>query len=411
MKKILLYLTFAGLLFSFDLAHAQDAITNMTAPATVTQGEIITVTVDYVADTDPKDLNVTIKPISGTGNYGFTRETVSAGTGSADVSLSIDPSIPVADNAYKIVCYMTPEGGSFDVDWPQLVQNEISAVAAPVVVVYDIPVNNGDVENTTAMFQDASNEDKWSIEGMWFNENADVFDAANSGLAPGEGRNGSQALKSVIHNATGGSADVSLSVGDIDISSHGPGTYTFTFYAKSLTAPNQRPFWIVCNTFDMDNADVTSATVTRIDNGGTVTFNGLEAGYLEQTVTVDISENSGGNNAMYLRLQVQHGKEDNTYWFDDFSLVGPEGTSTAIDDKELEMGVNIFPNPARTKTTINSETAISNVSLYSLSGEMIINETVKSNEYQLDLSSYPKGLYLLSVTNDNGTSTTKLVIN
>ncbi|PWD99480.1 T9SS type A sorting domain-containing protein [Marinilabilia rubra] len=409
MKKLLLYLTFSCVLFAFNQVNAQDAITNMTAPATVTQGEIITVTVDYVADTDSKDLNVQIKPMSGTGSYGFTRETVSAGTGSANVSLTIDPNIPVADNAYKIICYMTTVGGGFDPTMPQIAQTDISAVAP---VVYYIPVNNGDVENTTAMFQDASNEDKWSIEGMWFNENAvNVFDVTNSGLAPGEGRNSSQALKSVIHNATGGSADVSLSVGDIDISSHGPGTYTFTFYAKSLTAPTQRPFWIVCNTYDKDNADVTNATVTRIDNGGTVTFNGLEAGYLKQSVTVEISENSGGNDAMYLRLQVQHGKEDNTYWFDDFTLSGPEGTSTAINNKELELGVNVFPNPARTKTTISSETAISNVSLYSLSGEMIINESVKSNEYQLDLSSYPKGLYLLSVTNDNGTSTTKLVIN
>ena len=405
MKKLLLYLTFSGLLFAFNQAHAQDAITNMTAPSTVTQGEKITVTIDYVADTNPKDLNVQIKGISDGQSYGFTKVTVNAGTGSKDVSFNVSMDIPVADNAYKIICYMTTVGGGFDPTMPQIELSNISAIAA---LFYDIPVNNGDIENTTPIFQDANNENKWSIEGMWFNENAvNVFDAANSGLAPGEGMNGSQALKSVIHNTTGASAAVTLSIGDVDISSNGPGTYMFTFYSKTLNAPTSRPFWIVCNTFDKNGVNVTGTTLTAIDNGGTVNFSGMQNSYLKQTVSVEIS----GNTAKYLRLQVQHGKENNTYWFDDISLVGPEGSPTAITRKPAATSLNVSPNPASTQSVIKSQTPISKISLYSLSGKLIMSQQVDSNEYTLDVSSFTKGLYILKVTNKTGTSTTKFVIN
>lgn len=408
MKKRLLFLAVTSLLFAFNNVNAQDAITNITAPGTVTQGEIITVSVDYVADTDSKDLNVTIKPMSGTGSYGFKRVTVSAGSGSADVSLTIDPNIPVADNAYKIVCYMTNVGGNFDSSMPQIVQNDISAVAP---VIHYITINNGDVENTTAMFQDIDNENRWTIEGMWFAENnGSFFDATNSGLAAGEGRNSSQAIKSTVVNASDVSAGVVLLVGDVDISANGPGTYTFRFYAKSSAAPSGRPFWIVCNAFDLNGVDVTNATLEKVDNGGTVTFSGLEAGYIEQSVTVNIAENASGNDAQYLRLQIQHGKFNNSYWFDDFTLTGPQGTSTSINNKPVELGIDVYPNPAKTLTYIKSEKIINRISLYALSGELIMNKRVGANEYTLDVSSFSKGLYILKVANEIGTSSTKLAI-
>ncbi|WP_146192230.1 hypothetical protein [Marinilabilia rubra] len=183
----------------------------------------------------------------------------------------------------------------------------------------NIPVNNGDIEDTTPMYQNKRNGDKWTIEGMWFNENSKPgkFDAANSGLAPDEGRNGSQAIKSKVINGTGNTAHVTLSFGDNDISSYGPGTYTFTFYAKSLKAPTERPFWIVCNAINGKKKNVTNQTLTVADNGGTVDWKGLENGYLKQSITVKVSDTTKAQN---LRLQVQHARNTNTFWFDDFTL-------------------------------------------------------------------------------------------
>lgn len=183
----------------------------------------------------------------------------------------------------------------------------------------NIPINNGDIEDTTPMFQNKHNGKKWSITGAWFNENAkpSKFDAANSGLVPKEGRNGSQAIKSNIINTSGSTSHVTFSFGDNDISQYGPGTYKFTFYAKSIKANSAKPFWLVCSTIDDNKKDISNETVTKVDNGGTVNWKGLENGYLEQSVTVKISENTS---VKYLRLQIQHARIDNIYWFDDFTL-------------------------------------------------------------------------------------------
>jgi len=46
----------------------------------------------------------------------------------------------------------------------------------------------------------------------------------------------------------------------------------------------------------------------------------LEDNYLAQTISLKIANNAEGKNVKYLRLQVQHAKVSNTYWFDDFKL-------------------------------------------------------------------------------------------
>lgn len=82
-----------------------------------------------------------------------------------------------------------------------------------------------------------------------------------------------------------------------------------------------------------------------------------------------------------------------------------------LSTKELnKLGVSIFPNPANTYFTIKSETNLENISLYSLTGKQMMHKMVESNEYLLDLSTFSKGLYLLSIVNSKGKLTTKLVI-
>lgn len=186
----------------------------------------------------------------------------------------------------------------------------------------NIPVTNGNIEDTTPLFQSKKLWKKWAISGMFFNENADPtkFEPSNSGLAPGEGRDGSQALKSKVKDAEGKTADVTLVVGDIDISNYGPGTYKFTFYVKTADAFSARPFWLVCSALDEKKNDVSKQTLTHVDNGGTVAWRDLNNGYQEQSITLKLTKNPEGKDAQFLRLQIQHGRFDNTYWFDDFSL-------------------------------------------------------------------------------------------
>lgn len=185
----------------------------------------------------------------------------------------------------------------------------------------NIPVNNGNVEDTAPMFQNKKNGKKWSLEGVFFNENANPtkFDAVNSGLAPGEGIDGSQAVKCKVINGNGAASEVTLIVGDTDISSYGPGTYTFTFQVKASEPVPSRPFWIVVTSVD-NGKNMSNKILSTTDNGGTVSWKELADGYTPQSITVTVPDNAEGKSVKYLRLQIQHGIFTNTYWFDNFKL-------------------------------------------------------------------------------------------
>jgi len=270
----------------------------------------------------------------------------------------------------------------------------------------DIPLVNGDIESNTPM---TSEDNKtYTIDGMYIFENtaSDIFDEANSGLAPGEGIDGSQALKSTIHNAAGATANVVLATDMVDISSHGLGNYTYKIFIKSQTLPATRPIWMVYFAFDEDLTSV-PATIEKIDNGGTITWQDLPNGFTEASVSINLINNPSGKDAKFLRLAVQHAREDNTFWFDNITLTGPAPLSL----KELKsIGVSMYPNPARDSSILKSESVINSVELYSLTGKLIFNKSIDAREYNLDVSSYSKGMYLLSVTNDKGKSTTKLIV-
>ncbi|MFH4967720.1 T9SS type A sorting domain-containing protein [Gaetbulibacter sp. M240] len=273
----------------------------------------------------------------------------------------------------------------------------------------NIPITNGDMESSTAMT--TSDNKNYFIDGFSILENTpdDIFDEANSGLAPGEGQGGSQALKSTIQNSIGETSNAVLGVSPVDISANGPGNYTFSVFMKTTSAPTIRPVWMVVVAFDEDMANVNSATRTIIDNGGTITWQDLGTGYIEATVSVSIRANtSGGKDAKFLVLRVQHAGENNTYYFDNITLTGPEATLSVNELKKI--GVSMYPNPAHSLSSIKSESQLENISLYSITGKQIFNKEVDSKEFQFDVSAYAKGLYLLKITNSKGSSTSKLVI-
>jgi len=205
--------------------------------------------------------------------------------------------------------------------------------------------NNWDIEDTTPMYEEDGIK---KITGFEFKENEipTVFDAENSGLAPGEGVEGSQALKSTVSGSTGASAGVTLWTDYVDISDFSSGEYVFSFWAKSSITPPTKPFWILAKTYDADKNEVTLQTLEKVDNGGTSSYLGMAAQYTSHTCTNIIKPNtSGGNNAAYMRFQIQHGKYDNSYWFDEFALAAPVKTNTGLT------GITINGTPLSSFTT------------------------------------------------------------
>lgn len=72
---------------------------------------------------------------------------------------------------------------------------------------------------------------------------------------------------------------------------------------------------------------------------------------------------------------------------DEYIQTGVTITQGTLSIKELRtLGVSMYLNPAHGFSTIKSETALGNISLYSLTGKLIMSSRAESNDYQLDLS-------------------------
>lgn len=272
----------------------------------------------------------------------------------------------------------------------------------------NVPVTNGDFESTTTM--STTDNKTYTIDGFRILENTtdDIFDETNSGLVSGEGVNGSQALKSKIHNSTGTSFHAVLFTDKIDISNYNPGDYKLSLYIKSEILPTAYPIWMVVIAFDEDGVNVTNNTLVKKNGGGTLNWQQLNTDFQEAYSEFTIVDNPSGKNAKTIELRMQHGRENNTYWFDNLSLT----TTATLSTKSFEqIGVSMFPNPASSSTTIKSVAGLKNITLHSLSGQLLLDEKINTNQYNLNVSSFAKGVYVLGVTNEKGKSVTKLLVN
>lgn len=83
---------------------------------------------------------------------------------------------------------------------------------------------------------------------------------------------------------------------------------------------------------------------------------------------------------------------------------------TAIDEvKVKDISINVFPNPTSdfitiAITSLNGTNADYVVALYDLQGQLLYTANYSNTEFELDLSSYPTGTYILTVlTKENQT--------
>lgn len=273
---------------------------------------------------------------------------------------------------------------------------------------YNVPLTNADFESSTPMT--TTDDVKYTIDGMYINEAVDgAFDETSSGLAPDEGVGGSQAFKIVTQDSGSTlSWHTQFYTDRVDISGYGMGDFTFSFKMKAANVPAGYPIWMIINTYDEDGAKISGETLYNYTNGGAAQYWLMADDYQEASIPFSIQANSGGGkNAKFVELAVQMSKYTNTYWIDDLSLA----SSMSLSLEEFKnIGLSMYPNPATNFTTIKSVTTINNISVYSVTGKLIFNKTIDKREYNLDVSSFSKGMYLLSVSNDKGKSTTKLIV-
>jgi len=77
----------------------------------------------------------------------------------------------------------------------------------------------------------------------------------------------------------------------------------------------------------------------------------------------------------------------------------------------LRANLSIYPNPTEGLLNIAlSQGMIKNFKMNSMSGKELLQQSVQSNEYSINLSNYPSGIYLLTIQTDSETSYHKVLV-
>ena len=82
---------------------------------------------------------------------------------------------------------------------------------------------------------------------------------------------------------------------------------------------------------------------------------------------------------------------------------------TGIGDN-LANTLSVHPNPAKDIVNIESEGQLVSISVFSLTGKMMVNHDISGYNYQLNTNTFEGGLYLLKITTENGVISKRLII-
>jgi hypothetical protein len=86
------------------------------------------------------------------------------------------------------------------------------------------------------------------------------------------------------------------------------------------------------------------------------------------------------------------------------------GVNTTLSLNETEANANlIFPNPASDNFNIESKTSIETVSLYDITGKLVMSQTINNTEAQINVATLKSGVYLVALISEGKLSTEKLV--
>lgn len=85
-----------------------------------------------------------------------------------------------------------------------------------------------------------------------------------------------------------------------------------------------------------------------------------------------------------------------------------DNTLSVTENPELQSAV-LYPNPVKNILTIQAEKPILGYKIYDVSGHLLYQSKQDSNTLKTDWSLYPKGIYFISISNENGSSTKKII--
>lgn len=126
------------------------------------------------------------------------------------------------------------------------------------------------------------------------------------------------------------------------------------------------------------------------------------SGIKDDTVKVSCSENTTSSDRTAQIIVSGSGLSDTI-------TVTQSGTSTSISSIGFN-SVEIFPNPAFNNITFSFiDNSNYNVAIFNISGKAMLNTTINSKNNIIEISTLPKGVYVLKISNNLGTIEKKLI--
>jgi hypothetical protein len=90
----------------------------------------------------------------------------------------------------------------------------------------------------------------------------------------------------------------------------------------------------------------------------------------------------------------------------------PNWMASTKEIKMADLGLTIYPNPAVTNFTVQSERVMNNakITVYGIDGRVVHTQVLSGMESVIECSSLSNGVYYVEITNDGASATQKLVI-
>jgi hypothetical protein len=85
-------------------------------------------------------------------------------------------------------------------------------------------------------------------------------------------------------------------------------------------------------------------------------------------------------------------------------------SQTGINELTIANTIALQPNPTNGIIHINSRYNFEKIELLSITGQILLSETVNAKEHQLQLESFAEGIYFVRISYPNGLSTTKKIV-
>ncbi len=91
------------------------------------------------------------------------------------------------------------------------------------------------------------------------------------------------------------------------------------------------------------------------------------------------------------------------------ALVANFEQTTSLDEYN-ETGITLYPNPASNRLHVSLDNYPSRVQVYDLKGTLLLSLEKPEKEFQMDVSSFKQGVYLLRVVNDAGIQSYRFIV-